>query len=78
MESDQPQSPKRVNPSSQPWQFNDAFDIVAAFLQNATSQYMTEGGKVATLTSKFASETARHVRKGARIAIEDGAAKTVA
>ncbi|MBZ9672274.1 phasin family protein [Mesorhizobium sp. ES1-3] len=59
-------------------QFNDAFDIVAAFLQNATSQYVTEGGKVATLTSKFASETARHVRKGARIAIEDGAAKTVA
>ncbi|TIN97675.1 MAG: phasin family protein [Mesorhizobium sp.] len=56
-------------------QFNDTF---AAFLQNATSQYVTEAGKVATLTSRLASETARHMRKGARIAIENAAAKTVA
>lgn len=59
-------------------EFNDAFDIFAAFLQNATSQYVTEAGKVAALTSRLASETARHVRKGARIALEDAAAKTVA
>lgn len=59
-------------------QFNDAFDTFAAFLQNATSQYVTEAGNVATLTSRLASETARHMRKGARIAIENAAAKTVA
>jgi len=59
-------------------QFNDAFDTFAAFLQNATSQYVTEAGKVATLTSRLAPETARHMRKGARIAIENAAAKTVA
>lgn len=59
-------------------QFKDAFDIFAAFLQNATSQYVTEAGKVAALTSRLAFETARHVRKGARIAIEDAAAKTAA
>ena len=59
-------------------QFSDAFDIFAAFLQNATSQYVTEAGKVATLTSKVASETARQVRQDARIAVEDVAAKTVA
>ncbi|MCA0008739.1 MULTISPECIES: phasin family protein [unclassified Mesorhizobium] len=58
-------------------QFNDAFDIFAAFVQNATSQYVIEAGKVAALTSRLASETARNMRKGARIAIEDAAAKTV-
>ncbi|QPC92919.1 phasin family protein [Mesorhizobium sp. INR15] len=59
-------------------EFNDAFDIFAAFLQNATSQYVSEAGKVATLTSRLASETAKRVRKEARNAIEDAAAKTVA
>ncbi len=59
-------------------EFNDAFDIVSTFLQNATLEYTTEAGKVAGLTSKLASETARRVRKEARTAIEDAAAKTVA
>ena len=59
-------------------EFNDAFDIFAAFLQNATSQYVSEAGKVATLTSRLASETAKRVREEARTAIEDAAAKTVA
>lgn len=59
-------------------QFNDAFDIFAAFLQNAASQYVSEAGKVATLTSRLASETAKRVREEARTAIEDAAAKTVA
>lgn len=58
--------------------FNDAFDVFANFLQNATSQYATEAGKVAALTSKLVSETARRVRKEAETAIEDMAAKTVA
>jgi hypothetical protein len=59
-------------------EFNDAFDIFAGFLQNATSQYFCEAGKVATLTSRLASETAKRVREEARTAIEDAAAKTVA
>ncbi|RWE35233.1 MAG: phasin family protein [Mesorhizobium sp.] len=59
-------------------EFNDAFDIFAAFLQNATSQYVSEAGKVATLTCRVASETAKRVRDEARTAIEDAAAKTVA
>ena len=58
--------------------FKDAFDVFANFLQNATSQYATEAGKVAALTSKLVSETARRVRKEAETAIEDMAAKTVA
>lgn len=58
--------------------FNDAFDVFCAFFQNATSEYATEAGKVASLTSKLTSETARRVRKEADTAIEDMAAKTVA
>jgi hypothetical protein len=59
-------------------EFNDAFDIFSTFLQNATSEYVTEAGKVAALTSKLASETARRVRMEARTVIEDAAAKTAA
>ncbi|WP_244529988.1 phasin family protein [Mesorhizobium qingshengii] len=59
-------------------EFNDAFDVFSNFLQNATSEYATEAGKVAALTSKLTSETARRVRKEAETAIEDMAAKTVA
>lgn len=59
-------------------EFNDAFDIFSTFLQNATLQYTTEAGKVAALTSRLASETAKRMRKEARTAIEDAAAKTVA
>ncbi|MCZ8546236.1 phasin family protein [Mesorhizobium qingshengii] len=59
-------------------EFNDAFDVFSTFLQNATSEYVTEAGKVAALTSKLTSETARRVRKEADTAIEDMAAKTVA
>ncbi|WP_264484361.1 phasin family protein [Mesorhizobium sp. PAMC28654] len=59
-------------------EFNDAFDIFATFLQNATLEYTTEAGKLAGVTSKLASETAKRVRKEAKTAIEDAAAKTVA
>ncbi|MES0206971.1 phasin family protein [Mesorhizobium sp. LNHC209A00] len=59
-------------------EFNDAFDIFAAFLQNATSQYVSEAGKVATLTSRLASETAKRVREEATTTIENIAARTVA
>ncbi|RUW88892.1 phasin family protein [Mesorhizobium sp. M7A.F.Ca.US.011.01.1.1] len=60
------------------FEFNDAFDIVSTFLQNATLQYTTEAGKLAALTSKLASETAKCLRKEARTSIEDVLAKTVA
>ncbi|WP_246686906.1 phasin family protein [Mesorhizobium sp. B2-4-19] len=59
-------------------EFNDAFEVVATFLHNAASDYVTEAGKVATLTSKLASEAAGLVRNEARTAIEDIAVKTVA
>ena len=59
-------------------EFNDAFDIFSTFLQNATLEYATEAGKVAGLTSKLVSETAKRVHKEARTAIEDAAAKTAA
>lgn len=59
-------------------EFSDAFDIFSTFLQNAASEYATEAGKVASLTSKLASETASRVRNEAKTAVEDVAAKTVA
>lgn len=59
-------------------EFNDAFDIFSTFLQNATSEYASEAGKVAALTSKLASETATRARNEARTAIKGIAAKTVA
>ncbi|AZO01447.1 phasin family protein [Mesorhizobium sp. M9A.F.Ca.ET.002.03.1.2] len=58
-------------------EFNDAFDVLSAFFQNATSDYVIEAGKVASIGSKLASETARHVRRGAETTIEDLAASTV-
>lgn len=59
-------------------EFNDAFDVFSAFLQNAASEYATEAGNVAALTSKLASETARRARKEAKTAIEDVVASTTA
>ena len=58
-------------------EFNDAFDIVTNFVENAASDYATEVGKVASIGSKVASETARRVRKEAESAIKDQAAKAV-
>jgi hypothetical protein len=57
---------------------NDAFDVVANFVQNATSAYATEAAKVASLGSKLASETAKRVREEAEATIGDMAAQTVA
>ncbi len=59
-------------------EFNDTFDVFTAFLQNATTEYASEAGKVAALTSKLASETATRVREEATSTIKDMAAKTVA
>src|SRR5438445_10800058 len=57
------------------FEFNDGFDVFSVFMQNATSEYANEAGKVAALTSRLASETARRVRKEAKTVIEDVAAK---
>lgn len=59
-------------------EFKDAFDIVSAFMQNATSDYNAEAGKIASVGSKLASETAKRVREEAGKAIEDIAAQTAA
>lgn len=59
-------------------EFNDAFDIVGNFVQNAVSEYSTEAGKFASLGSKLAAETAKRVREEADRTIGDMAATTVA
>lgn len=59
-------------------EFNDAFDVFADFMENARSEYATETGKVASIGSKLASETAKRLRKEAETTIEDMAARTVA
>ena len=56
-------------------EFNDAFDIVSNFVDNATSDFAAKVGKVASICSKLASETAKKVRKEAVGAIRDEAAK---
>lgn len=57
---------------------SDAFDVFSNFVQNATSEYATEAGKVASIGSKLATETAKRVREQADTTIEDMAAKTIA
>ena len=59
-------------------EFNDAFDIVSNFVQNATAEYSTEAGKIASIGSRFTSETAQRMRKAAKNTIEDMALQTVA
>ncbi|EHK53258.1 phasin family protein [Allomesorhizobium alhagi] len=59
-------------------EFNDAFDVLGNFMQNATSDYAAEAGKIATIGAKLASETAKRLRKEAEATIEAIAARTVA
>jgi hypothetical protein len=59
-------------------EMKDAFDIVSAFAQNAASDYTAEAGRLASLSSKLASEAARQARKDAETIVEDMAAQTVA
>jgi len=58
--------------------FNDAFDVYAAFLQNAVSEYSAETGKIAGIASKIASDAATGVQWEARAAAADMAASTTA
>ena len=46
-------------------EFNDVFDIFSNFMQNATSDYTAEAGKIAAISSKLASKTAKHPREEA-------------
>ncbi|MEP9390228.1 phasin family protein [Mesorhizobium sp. KR9-304] len=59
-------------------EFNDALDVVGTFVQNATAQYATEAGKIASIGSRLASETAKRLRNQAEATIGDMAAQTVA
>lgn len=59
-------------------EFNDAFDIVSNFVQNAAADYTTEVSKLASIGSKLASETAKSTRDEAQDMIEDLATATAA
>lgn len=59
-------------------EFNDAFDVVSNFVQNAAADYATEVSKLASIGSKLASETAKSTRDEAQDMIEDLAAATAA
>ena len=52
-------------------ELNDAFDVFTTFMQNAATEYATEAGKVASIGSKLASETARHIREETEEAVDD-------
>ena len=59
-------------------EFNDAFDIMSNFIQNAANDYTAEVAKVASIGSKIASETAQRARREVRGAREDTATATAA
>ena len=59
-------------------EFNDAFDVVNNFVQNATAEYSTEAGKIASIGSRLTTETAQRMRKEAKNNIEEMALQTVA
>lgn len=55
----------------------DALDVVSNFVQNAASEYAAEAGKLASVGSSLAAETAKFARKEAE-KTKKGAARTVA
>jgi hypothetical protein len=59
-------------------EFSDVFDVFSSFVQNATSEYAREAGKVASIGSRLATEAANRARKQAEDTIGDMAAKTIA
>jgi hypothetical protein len=59
-------------------EFNDAFDVLADFMRGAATDYSAEAGKMASIGSRLASDTARQVRRKAEETIEDFAAQTIA
>ncbi len=59
-------------------EFKDAFDIAAAYMQNATLDWISEAERLAALVPQAAAETAAAFRDQADAAAEDMAAMTVA
>lgn len=59
-------------------EFKDAFDIAAAYMQNAAVDWAAEMGRMASLGPRIASEAARTMHEQATAAAEDMAASTVA
>lgn len=59
-------------------EFKDAFDIAAAYMQNATMDWMDEAGRLAALAPEIAGEAATAIREQAEAAAQDIATTTVA
>ena len=57
-------------------QLNDSFDVMQSFMQNAANEYAEEAGKIASISSRIASNTANEVKKETEAVIEDLAAQT--
>ena len=58
--------------------FNDAFDVLSEFYENALAEYAREASRFAALGSKAAAQAAREVRTEAETTITDMAARTAA
>ncbi|MGY6706756.1 MAG: phasin family protein [Rhizobiaceae bacterium] len=57
-------------------QLNDSFDVMQTFMQKAANEYAAEAGKIASISSRIASNTAKEVKKETEAVIEDLAAQT--
>lgn len=57
-------------------QLNDSFDVMQTFMQKAANEYAAEAGKIASISSRIASNTAKEVKKETGAVIEDLAAQT--
>ena len=43
-------------------EFNDSFDVISNFMENAALDYTTEARKIASIASRAAADTAKHIR----------------
>ncbi len=59
-------------------EYNDAFDVCSVFVENAACEFNSEAGRMATIGSRLAVETASRVRKEADTRIEDIMAARIA
>lgn len=59
-------------------EFNDALEVVSTYVQKAAADYTAEAGKMSSMGSRLASETAKRARDEAEGVIEDMVAQTVA
>ncbi|MCA1370434.1 hypothetical protein I6F15_24055 [Bradyrhizobium sp. BRP14] len=61
---------------SSPGHVTDAFDLCCNFWQNAFLDYSEEAARMAEIGSSVAATTAKRVRQGEKLLIEDLAAQT--